>query len=115
MVADTGKALNNRALEAFADNVDWFPDLAHDVVHHALGLCGEAGEVANEVKKFDRRSFSQQELIEKLKGELPDVLVYVFSIAGMFNIDLEEAYDAKRRFNAKRFQSSDDGLSSTGE
>jgi len=108
VVADTGKALKNRSIEAFADNIDWFPDLANDVIHHALGLAGEAGEVANVVKKFDRGSFDQTQLIEKLKDELPDVLTYVFSIAGMFSIDLEAAYDAKRKFNAERFGKADE-------
>lgn len=96
--------MNDRATEAFADNVDFFPSLSEDVVHHALGLAGEAGEVANVVKKFDRGSLSQEEMIEELQGELPDVLIYVFSIAGMYGIDLEAAYNSKREFNIERFR-----------
>jgi NTP pyrophosphatase (non-canonical NTP hydrolase) len=98
-----GLDLNERCTEAFSDNVDWFPKLAEDVVHHALGLTGEAGECANIVKKFDRGSMTESEMRAKLVDELPDVLVYVFSIAGMLGIDLEEAYDEKRKFNEKRY------------
>jgi len=96
--------LNMRSREAFSDNVDWFPNLAEDVVHHALGLAGEAGEVANVVKKYDRGTMTREKMIAELEQELPDVLTYLFSIAGMFGINLEEAYDSKRQFNDNRFR-----------
>lgn len=96
--------LDERAIQAFADNVDWFPEHSEDVVHHALGLAGEAGEVANVVKKWDRGTMTQEDMVKLLQEELPDVLTYVFSIAGMFQIDLEHAYDSKRNYNSMRFQ-----------
>lgn len=95
--------MNGRSEEAYRDNLRWFPKLADDIRHHGLGLAGEAGEVANEIKKYDRGSQELDKLRERVGGELADVLVYVFSIAAILEIDLEEAYDKKRKFNEERF------------
>lgn len=58
----------------------------------ALGLAGEAGEIANKVKKFIRDGYSREELSEKvdeLRDELGDVLWYVAAMAHVLEIDLE--------------------------
>ena len=58
----------------------------------ALGLAGEAGEIANKVKKFIRDGYTPEELPEKLhhlKDELGDVLWYVAAMAKVLEIDLE--------------------------
>ena len=97
------KDLNERVDQAYKDNKSWWPELADNVQHHTLGLAGEAGEVSNFVKKYDRGSISEDTLRTELKGELADVLVYVFSLAAILGIDLEIAYDNKRKFNTERY------------
>jgi len=57
-----------------------------------LGLTGEAGEIANKIKKFIRDGYSEEELPEKLNDisdELGDVLWYVAAVAHVIGTDLE--------------------------
>jgi NTP pyrophosphatase (non-canonical NTP hydrolase) len=57
-----------------------------------MGMCGEAGEISNKVKKVMRDG---KELdIEDIKHELGDVLWYVASFATVLGIDLEEVAQA---------------------
>ena len=59
----------------------------------ALGLVGEAGEIANKVKKFIRDGYSKEELPDKindLRDELGDVLWYVAAMAEVLDITLEQ-------------------------
>ena len=61
-------------------------------VYTALGLAGEAGEIANKVKKFIRDDFDDEEMQDKLSDvaeELGDVLWYVAQIATELDTDLE--------------------------
>ena len=57
-----------------------------------LGLVGEAGEIANKVKKFIRDGYDEEELTEKInevQDELGDVLWYVAAVADAFGTNLE--------------------------
>lgn len=58
------------------------------LTNYALGLTGEAGEVADEVKKhvFHGHELDQDEL----KKELGDVLWYIANLATVNGIDLSE-------------------------
>lgn len=63
-----------------------YPDSAN-VIYPALGLAGEAGEVANKVKKLvrgDTISLNRDEMI----GELGDVLWYLAVLAEDLGISL---------------------------
>lgn len=64
----------------------------HQVVYPALGLCGEAGEVAEKIKKVLRDSGGviSDEKREELKKELGDVIWYLAALAGDLNLDLGE-------------------------
>lgn len=61
-------------------------------LYGALGLNGEAGEVADKIKKLfrDRNGEADAVFIEEIKKELGDVLWYVARIADDFDIPLEE-------------------------
>lgn len=65
-----------------------------DIVNRVLGLCGEAGEVAELFKK-DIRVCKRQPLdLDKLKSELGDVLFYLTSIADTYGLTLENLMDS---------------------
>ena len=61
-------------------------------VYPVLGLTGEAGEVAEKVKKLirDRNGVYDDAWVEELKKELGDVMWYVAIIADCFKIKLED-------------------------
>ena len=62
------------------------------LVWNALGLAGEAGEVADTVKKA---VFHQHGLdLEKLKIELGDVLWYIAAICTQLDVKLEDVMQA---------------------
>ena len=60
------------------------------LVYPALGLTGEAGEVADKIKKLirDKRTLDAQERIEIAK-EVGDVLWYVAAMARDLGVDMD--------------------------
>ncbi|PIR47942.1 hypothetical protein COV06_00890 [Candidatus Uhrbacteria bacterium CG10_big_fil_rev_8_21_14_0_10_50_16] len=71
-----------------------YPDLGSNYVYPTLGLVGEAGEVAEKVKKILRggeemTDEQQQEIVK----ELGDVLWYISNLATELNITLDELAD----------------------
>jgi NTP pyrophosphatase (non-canonical NTP hydrolase) len=59
------------------------------VYYATLGLAGEAGEIANKVKKFIRDGHSVEKEKE-LISELGDVLWYVAAVADVIGVSLED-------------------------
>jgi NTP pyrophosphatase (non-canonical NTP hydrolase) len=100
-VSSTGKL----ATQCIADSRRWFPEVADDLAHHVLSLCGEAGELANMVKKLQRGSldFHDAKVRFDIVMEVTDVYIYLLNIAGLLNVDLEKAYEVKRGKNESRF------------
>jgi NTP pyrophosphatase (non-canonical NTP hydrolase) len=69
-----------------------YPHAGEDMTYPALGLCGEAGEVAEKVKKTlrDDGGVLSDERREALSRELGDVLWYLSQLATEAGLDLEE-------------------------
>jgi NTP pyrophosphatase (non-canonical NTP hydrolase) len=69
-----------------------YPDVGRNPVYPTLGLAGEAGEVAEKVKKVLRDNGGQfdAETVAAIKKELGDVLWYVARLAAELDLDLGE-------------------------
>lgn len=89
--------------QCLEDSERWFPSVSSDLALVTLALCGEAGELANVVKKFERGSIPYVDAHYDISLELADVFIYLLNVAEILNIDLEEEYRSKRRFNEERF------------
>ena len=83
-------------------------------LYPVMGLCGEAGELANKVKKIardkkglykDQNGEVLPDIKEAMKGEISDVLWYIQQICTEFDLKLEDVakhnieklYDRKER------------------
>jgi NTP pyrophosphatase (non-canonical NTP hydrolase) len=82
------------------DSEAWFGPA--DPLIWMLGLVGEAGECADEMKKWLRGSKTEAQMIEKLKVELIDVFHYWCLLIGYYDIDVDEVYRKKREINLVR-------------
>ena len=69
-----------------------YPNLGSNNIYPTLGLVGEAGEVAEKVKKVirDKKGIFDDESKEGIKKELGDVLWYLSNLCNEFNFELEE-------------------------
>ncbi len=69
-----------------------YPNRLQNLEYPTLGLAGEAGEVANIVKKIQRDFGGEttDEIRAKLKDELGDVLWYISACADELGLSLEE-------------------------
>lgn len=69
-----------------------YPDAGQNFVYPTLGLAGEAGEVAEKVKKVirDKNGKLDQETISLLTKELGDVLWYVSQLATELGVQLDD-------------------------
>jgi len=62
------------------------------IIYPTLGLTGEAGEVANKVKKIIRDGTNKNDegLVQDLSAEIGDCLWYIAVLADDFNIKLSD-------------------------
>ena len=69
-----------------------YPNLGSNNIYPTLGLVGEAGEVAEKVKKVirDKNGIFDEESKKGIKKELGDVLWYISNLCNEFNFSLEE-------------------------
>ena len=69
-----------------------YPDLGSNNIYPTLGLVGEAGEVAEKVKKVlrDKNGNFDIESKEAIKKELGDVLWYLSNLCSEFNFSLND-------------------------
>lgn len=69
-----------------------FPEIKGTIIYPVLGLVGEAGEVAEKVKKMYRNDNGEMsaEFKTSLAKELGDVLWYINALADELGLTLEE-------------------------
>ncbi len=81
-----------------------YPDVGKNPVYPTLGLSGEAGEVADKVKKVirDRNGVFDEGAREAIKLELGDVLWYVAQLSSELGFELEEIAKANLEKLASR-------------
>lgn len=73
-----------------------YPEAGANPIYPTLGLCGEAGEVADKVKKVlrDQGGEFSAEVIAALQLELGDVLWYVAQLATELGLELDQVAQA---------------------
>ncbi|NDC34917.1 MAG: hypothetical protein EBZ51_05930 [Synechococcaceae bacterium WB9_2_112] len=69
-----------------------YPQAGANPIYPTLGLCGEAGEVADKVKKVirDREGHFDAAVRDDLRLELGDVLWYVAQLCSELGLDLDD-------------------------
>lgn len=89
--------------------------LDSEIIYPALGLCGEAGEVAEKIKKVlrDGGSFTDSDTVITIAKELGDVLWYLSAIAHDLDLTLNDVAKLnieklQRRKKAKTLNGSGD-------
>ncbi len=78
--------------QARAGDTAQYPDVGHNPIYPTLGLAGEAGEVAEKVKKVlrDNGGHFDAEAVAAIQKELGDVLWYVARLASELGLDMGE-------------------------
>ena len=64
-------------------------------MYYTLGICGEAGEMANAIVKASRNGADRAKVLEAVKSELPDVVIYSYVLAYVLDIDLSKLVNEK--------------------
>lgn len=62
----------------------------HKITYPAMGLAGEAGELANKVKKLLRGDQNRDELLDGIKAEMGDILWYLSALADDVGVGLAD-------------------------
>src|SRR5476651_522506 len=84
--------MNFEEYQSLASKTALYPRRLENLEYPTLGLTGEAGEVANIVKKIqrDHDGILKDEIRAKLKDELGDVLWYISACADELDLTLDE-------------------------
>jgi NTP pyrophosphatase (non-canonical NTP hydrolase) len=96
--------MNFEEYQKKASQTALYPKRLNNLEYPTLGLAGEAGEVANIVKKIQRDFGGEitEEIRLKLKDELGDVLWYISACADELNLTLAEIAEFNVEKLAKR-------------
>ena len=92
-----------------------YPNLGSNNIYPTLGLVGEAGEVAEKVKKVirDKNGVFDEESKEGIKKELGDVLWYLSNLCTEFEFKLEDV--ALQNLEKLKLRSSKGTISGSGD
>ena len=96
--------MNFEDYQSEASQTAHYPSRLSNLEYPTLGLAGEAGEVANIVKKIqrDHGGVINDEIRAKLKDELGDVLWYISACADELDLTLTEIAEYNVNKLAKR-------------
>jgi NTP pyrophosphatase (non-canonical NTP hydrolase) len=88
-----GKALSFNEYQRKARETAIYPNIGKNYVYPTLGISGEAGEIAEKVKKIqrDKEGIIGEEERKELVKEIGDVLWYLANFAEELDITLDEA------------------------
>lgn len=67
-----------------------YPDQGHNIVYPTLGLNGEAGEIAEKVKKYIRDGRPFPAVRDEIIAELGDVLWYLAALCSELDVSMSE-------------------------
>ena len=81
--------MNFNEYQKLARSTAVYPE-EYKVIYPALGLCGEAGEVAEKIKKTLRGDTHRSDQLHRIADELGDVLWYLAILAEDIGFDLEK-------------------------
>jgi NTP pyrophosphatase (non-canonical NTP hydrolase) len=103
------------AYQAAARLTALYPDAGSNPIYPTLGLIGEAGEVADKVKKVlrDRAGQFDDEVRAEIALELGDVLWYVSQLASELGYELEDV--ANQNLSKLRDRSARGQLKGSGD
>ena len=92
-----------------------YPNLGSNNIYPTLGLVGEAGEVAEKVKKVirDKKGIFDDESKKGIKKELGDVLWYLSNLCNEFDFSLEDV--ALQNLEKLRIRKSKGMISGSGD
>ena len=121
------ESLTGLAARLHANSRAWFPQV-HDVtwstvMHAALGLGGETGEVLDIIKKADICGLTDHCTMHAdgkhshaaLEAELADVLTYLLVLAHELGIDMEAAVEAKQAVCVERWGDPNVAMGGSGD
>ena len=92
-----------------------YPNLGSNNIYPTLGLVGEAGEVAEKVKKVirDKNGIFDEESKRGIKKELGDVLWYLSNLCNEFDFSFEEV--AIQNLEKLKLRASNGKISGSGD
>ena len=84
-----------------------YPEVGSNAIYPTLGLVGEAGEVADKVKKIlrDKKGVFDKNSKDAIKFELGDVLWYISQLSNELGFELEEIANANlQKLNSRKIR-----------
>jgi len=84
-----------------------YPDVGCNAIYPTLGLVGEAGEVADKVKKIlrDKKGIFDEDSKDAIKLELGDVLWYISQLSSELGYELEDVANSNlQKLNSRKIR-----------